>query len=116
MQPRSTSLYQPSVELWDAQLSREAVVRACRRTGQKAGRRPADHVAEATAVRCACMSHEISRATCLQCTTACCLCIASVIICGSWRACNLQNAAVTTDVHWGNVGPLHPSLVFNIHS
>ena len=28
-------------------------------------RRPADHVAEATAVQCACMSHELSRAACL---------------------------------------------------
>ena len=58
-------------------------------------------------MRCACMSHEMSRATCLQCTTACCLCI----VCGHlWL---MEHARRGRDVHWGNV-PLHPSLVFII--
>ena len=52
-----------------------------------------------------CMSHEMSRAACLQCTTAFCLCI----ICGHlWL---MESAKRGRGVHWGNV-PLYPSLVF----
>ena len=63
---------------------------------------PAEHTAEATAVRRACMAYEMSRAACVQCSAACCLCI----VCGYlWL---MKRAKRVRDVHWGNV-PLHPS-------
>jgi hypothetical protein len=67
-------------------------------------------VAEATAVRCACMSHKMSRAACLQCITACGL---ICIVCGHlWlmeRATVHKAKTQPYDVHWGNV-PLHVKL------
>ena len=53
-------------------------------------------------MHCACMSHELSRAACLQCTTACVVYASSVVM---WL---MECAKRGRDVHWGKV-PLHPS-------